>query len=138
MPKPENDVKDKSGIPEPPRWLDSEALAEWKRVVPLLNAMGLLGKVDRAAISGYCVSYSRWVKAERILNRKGLTMKVRTKAGGWYEMQRPEVTIAQKYLDRVKSFCSEYGMTASSRARLSIAGNDAPDDFDDLDQKKVE
>jgi P27 family predicted phage terminase small subunit len=138
LPKPENDVKDTSGIPDCPTWLDAAARAEWTRVVPLLDAMGLVGKVDRAALTGYCVAYSRFTQAEQILGRRGLTMEMVTKGGGLYEMQRPEVTIAQKYLAIVKAFCAEYGMTASARARMSIDGDKEKDDFSDLDREKVE
>ena len=138
LPKPENDVKDTSGVPDCPTWLDAAARAEWKRVVPLLDAMGLVGKVDRAALTGYCVAYSRFTQAEQILNMRGLTMEMVTKGGGLYEMQRPEVAIAQKYLGIAKAFCAEYGMTASARGRMSIDGDKERDDFDDLDRKKAE
>jgi len=138
LPKPENDIKDRSGIPDCPQWLDAAARAEWSRVVPLLDAMGLVGKVDRAALTGYCVAYSRFTQAEQILNRRGLTMEMFTKAGGFYEMQRPEVAIAQKYLAIAKAFCAEYGMTASARGRMSIAGTEEKDSFDDLDDEKAE
>lgn len=138
LPKPENDVKDLSGIPDCPTWLDAAARAEWKRVIPILDAMGLVGKIDRAAIAGYCVAYARWTEAEQILNREGLTMEMVTKSGALYKMLRPEVTIAQKYLAIAKAFCAEYGMTASARGRMSITGNEEKDDFDDLDREKVE
>jgi P27 family predicted phage terminase small subunit len=138
LPKPENDVKDLSGVPDCPTWLDAAARAEWKRVIPILDAMGLIGKVDRAALTGYCVAYARFTEAEQILNRKGLVMEVLTKAGASYEMPRPEVSIAKAYFAMAKALCAEYGMTASARGRMSIMGNEEKDDFDDLDREKVE
>ena len=49
---------------EPPEHLDNAAKAEWGRVYGEMAAQGMITVVDRAALSAYCVSYSRWVKAE--------------------------------------------------------------------------
>ena len=131
LPSESEEVAAPREVPDCPRWLDAEARKEWARVTPLLQAMGVLGKVDRSALAGYCMAYSRWQKAERVITKKGLTMRMRTKGGGVYVMQRPEVAIALKYLDKVKSLSAEFGMTASSRARLSIGGGKKKDDFED-------
>ncbi len=55
---PTSPVKLKPAAPEPPAWLDGEALAEWRRVVPALDEQGLLSSVDRAILSSYAVSWS--------------------------------------------------------------------------------
>lgn len=51
-------LKVRPGAPEPPGWLQGEGLAEWGRVVPPLDELGLLSSVDRAILSSYCVSWS--------------------------------------------------------------------------------
>ena len=122
LPTVDEEVRVGPGAPELPNWLDAEAKAEWRRVVPELTAVGLLGKVDRAALSGYCQAWARWKEAEAILSAKGLTSKI--KSG--YIMQRPEVAVALKYLAMVKAFCSEFGLTPSSRARMSVPGRKSP------------
>ena len=109
------------GAPELPNWLDAEAKAEWRRVVPELTAVGLLGKVDRAALAGYCQSWARWKQAEDALNKHGLTQRV-----GKTTASRPEVSIAVKYMNQVRAFCSEFGLTPSSRARMSVPGKKNP------------
>ncbi len=78
--------------------------------------MGLLTIIDRAALAGYCQSWARYVEAERTLRRLGLTFV--TESG--YVQQRPEVSIAQKYLQLVRAFCAEFGLTPSSRGRMHI------------------
>ena len=100
--------------PTCPAWLDAEAKREWKRIVPELDSLGLLGKIDRAALAGYCECWSQWQQASRILQEKGLTFK--TPSG--YMQQRPEVSIAQKSLSLLKGFCQEFGLTPSARSRI--------------------
>jgi len=117
----------KKGIPEKPKWLLPEARAEWDRVVPELERLGLLSKIDGAALAGYCQNWARAIKCEKRLEHKGMTMK--TQSG--YEQQRPEVAMAQKYWALVKVFCSEYGLTPASRVRLGTPGE--PKKRDSLD-----
>jgi P27 family predicted phage terminase small subunit len=101
------------------------AKREWKRIVPELEALGLLTCVDGAALEGYCQSYARWVEAEQFMIKHGTIFK--TPNG--YIQQVPQVAIAQKYLNVVKAFCAEFGLTPSSRSRLTIENK--KDDIDD-------
>lgn len=65
-------VKTPPAAPNPPTWLDREAAAEWRRVVPELHRLGLLSKVDRAVLATYCSAWSKFVAAERMVQRDGL------------------------------------------------------------------
>jgi P27 family predicted phage terminase small subunit len=107
-PKPEQ------GAPTQPHWLLPEAKREWARVVPQLLALGLLARVDRAALAQYCQWWARWVESERILARQGLTFE--TPNG--YVQQRPEVAIAQKASDRCRMFLEEFGLSPARRASM--------------------
>lgn len=72
--KPSNRVKAPPSTPKPPTWLDREASAEWRRVVPELDRIGVLSTVDRAVLATYCSAWSKFVTAERALQRDGLTV----------------------------------------------------------------
>lgn len=111
-----DEPKPSLGAPKCPTWLDLEAKREWRRIVPELDRIGLLTKVDGTALAGYCQAYSRWREAEEVLSRDGLTFS--TPNG--YVQQRPEVAIAQKYLTIVKTFCAEFGLTPSARGRMTV------------------
>ena len=128
LPEAADEISPPPEIPDCPKWLDAGARAEWKRVIPLLSTLGLLGKIDRAAVAGYCQAWARWEKAERILSKHGLTKTLKN----GYIMPRPEVAIAHKYLGMVKAFCSEFGMTPSARGRMSIAKMKEKDEMDEL------
>jgi P27 family predicted phage terminase small subunit len=65
-------VKAKPGAPNPPSWLSVEARAEWRRVVPELDELGILAKADRAVLSAYCDAWARFVDVSRQLDRDGL------------------------------------------------------------------
>ena len=54
-----------------PRDLSPEAKAEWRRVVPEIEAMGLLATVDRAILIRYCTAWADWVELEGLLSTLG-------------------------------------------------------------------
>ena len=114
--------------PEPgavcPDWLPDEAKAEWGRVAPELERMGLLTKVDTSALAAYCAAYARWRAAEEAIAEHGLTFV--TSSG--YAAQRPEVGIANKAMADIRAFCKEFGLTPSARGRMSVPGADEPTD----------
>jgi phage terminase small subunit len=60
--------------PKPPDWLDAEALAEWQRIVPALDAVGSIKPEDRGILTARCVAWSRAVHAEAIIAAEGQTV----------------------------------------------------------------
>lgn len=101
-----------------PEWLSADAKDEWARVAPELTRMGLLTMVDTAALAAYCVAYGRWKEAELQIVREGHTFV--TAAG--YVAQHPAVGIANKAMEQIHKFCKEFGLTPSSRGRMTVPG----------------
>jgi P27 family predicted phage terminase small subunit len=124
--------------PECPKWLLDEAKAEWNRMAPILEQMGLLTSIDKAAFAGYCQAYAKWRGAEEFLKEHGTTYKIpkRGKDGkviSIYMAPFPEVAIARASLEQVRQFCVEFGLTPSSRGRISLpSNNDLDDEFEKL------
>ena len=108
--------------PECPSWLNDEAKAEWNRLVDKMVELGTLTEMDMAAFAGYCQSYARWKEAEEFIEKHGTIVK--TPSGYWQQV--PQVSIAQTNLKLMLKFCSEFGLTPSSRSRM-IAGNISQD-----------
>ncbi len=108
--------------PECPSWLNDEAKAEWDRLVDKMVELGILTEMDMAAFAGYCQSYARWKEAEEFIEKHGTIVK--TPSGYWQQI--PQVSIAQTNLKVMLKFCSEFGLTPSSRSRM-IAGNISQD-----------
>lgn len=112
-----------------PDWLkkDKIAKAEWDRVAPILVKTRLLTQADVGGLEAYCKCWSRYRGAEVTLDKLGTTI---TMPSG-YSQPRPEVTIAQRYLKICKDFMIEFGLTPSSRGRMSLPGQ--KDDDDDME-----
>jgi len=102
--------------PTRPGWLLVEAKREWSRIVPELRAMGLLTRVDRAALCNYCQWWARWREAEETLTRDGIIF---TTTNG-YPVPSPAAAISQKAAQIMKSFLTEFGLTPASRSRVHL------------------
>ena len=110
-----------------PTWLEPEAKKEWKRLAPSLEAMGVLTQADLTAFAGYCQAYARWKEAEEFISQHGSIFQ--TPSG--YVQQVPQVSIAQQNLKIMQSFCSEFGLTPATRARIIANGGGKDDGFSD-------
>jgi P27 family predicted phage terminase small subunit len=103
-----------------------DAAAEWKRVVPVLDNLGLLSAVDASLLTDYCICWARLLECERGLSQQGLT---RDSERG--VIKNPLTTIATGYRAALKTYVGELGLGPSSRGRLVVPGtaSDADDDL---------
>lgn len=86
------------------------ARATWRRVVPQLDNMGMLARVDEDALVDLCVCVARIDQSERQLSSEGLTMQ------GERGVQRNGVAIIAKgYRDRLKHLEVQFGLTPLAR-----------------------
>jgi len=110
-----NEMPDvKADIPDAPSFLGDDAREEWDQISTELFDLGLLSKIDRAALAAYCQSFDRWAKAERALAEENLIS--RTSNGN--EIQNPLVGIANKAMENMRKFLVEFGMTPATRANV--------------------
>lgn len=109
--------------PEPPAYLDDEALGEWGRMVERLDKLGTLATADGPALGLYCTLYSRLVAAEGDIARNGIFTE--TAMGG--EKPSPAVTIAAACIKQMAALLIEFGCTPSSRGRVKSDAPAAPD-----------
>jgi P27 family predicted phage terminase small subunit len=116
------------GKPSCPRWLSPSARAEWRRVAPELDRMGLLTILDRAALAAYCTAYARWQEANAVLAREGMVIP------GWRGALRkhPCVTIMRAAEATMRGFAVELGLTPLSRGRLSVPPPEKADPFEEF------
>lgn len=101
--------------PDRPDCLDEEGKAEWARIVPELQELGLVAHVDRAALTNYCLAWSRLCKAQKEIEVHGLTFN--TEKGDPHK--RPEVAIAEKAQALIHAFLQQFGLSPASRARVT-------------------
>lgn len=121
-----------------PEHISAVAKTEWARVSVELNNMGVLTKIDRAALAAYCQAWADWVEAEDQLAKYGKVVKSpvkttkRTKhhtsdevveTSGGFPMQSPFLPIRNRALELMHRFAIEFGMTPSSRSRIRADGS---------------
>jgi P27 family predicted phage terminase small subunit len=100
--------------PACPESLDSFGRAEWERIVPELEAMGVLSQVDGAALALYCAAYSIAVRADMEIGLYGLLLE--TGMGGL--KANPAVAMAKAARAQMHSLLTEFGATPASRSKV--------------------
>jgi P27 family predicted phage terminase small subunit len=124
----------RAGRPKCPVWVKGEARKLWKKLAPELEEQGLLALVNGSALEGLCRAYAKAVECEKVLIEQGLTYE--SKNG--YICPRPEVLIAQKEWQLVRSFCGEFGLTPSSNGKIVVPKLKKPSLRDSLSQPDVQ
>ncbi|MCP4304731.1 MAG: phage terminase small subunit P27 family [bacterium] len=105
-------------LPVAPEHLLPAAVLEWERIGAELVALGLVSLIDRAALALYCQAWARWVEAEtklRELGEEGLTDVTPNgfrQMGVWLQ-------ISNRAADQVHKYLCEFGMSPSSRSRVT-------------------
>ena len=125
-PKPEH------SIPTCPIWLSPLAKKEWKRITPELARLGLLTKLDRNVLAGYCVSFALWQQTQELLSKQGTVYLT----GKGQLQPRPEIMVAKTAGEMMQSFAAELGLTPTSRARMNLPkANEEIDPMEELLQE---
>ena len=106
----------------PPDWLDPAAQAEWVRLAPMLERLGVLTESDTDALAAYCVSWTKWKSATQQLWKWGMVLKAKE---GEIPVVSPYMKIATDAQREMRAFLVEFGMTPSARARVHVTQPDA-------------
>ena len=125
----QNEPQPELGVPVCPAFLSETAKAEWDRISKELDKLGLLTEMDMAALAGYCDAYGRWADASVILKKEGLIIRTETDR----IVQNPALAIIAQALKEMKGFLVEFGMTPSSRTRVSAPKKKPKNSFADIE-----
>ena len=106
----------RAGRPEPPEWFDELARSEWERIVPELEAMGLLYKLDGSALELLCDAWSRYQRARLIVADEGLLAD----NGKGQLIKHPAVQVAEQAFGQWKALMAQFGLAPAARANLAI------------------
>lgn len=113
-------------VPTPPSHLDKYAREEWARLAPGLHGLGLLRETDRAVFAAYCQAYSRWRTAEEALQEAaelktgGARSAYISRTTRGTVAKHPLVQISETAAAAMVKYASEFGLTPSASARLSL------------------
>ena len=101
----------------------------WDQFVPEMTHAGILCNTDLPAIEALCRKYAEWNQYQKLAERDGLLI---TKVNGDLIVS-PYFMLAQKSFDSFRLLLSEFGMTPSSRTKVStIKPKEAKDEWADL------
>ena len=115
-PLPENEPTPEAGA-EPPDWLSEAALAHWPVVSAQLEKAGVLTEMDAPALALYCEAFARWQEAQAGIAKHGLVVP-----GQKGQLaQSPYVVVANAAMQQMMKLLAEFGMTPSSRSRVTTA-----------------
>lgn len=102
--------------PSMPRTLAGEARAEWQRIVPQLELMGIVSTVDRAVLIRYCTAWADWCDLDRLLRASGLLIQGRRDA-----LVRNPLTLLRSEAERtLAELGKELGLTPNARLRAGL------------------
>ena len=101
----------------PPSYLKGkEARREWRRVVPLLEQIGVFGNLDKSNLAAYCYNYGEWV--ELIRKRSALAITSIGDPEDFKLLQAIDKQI-KVHEDQFRRFGSACGMDPSGRLKAA-------------------
>jgi P27 family predicted phage terminase small subunit len=111
------------GRPTCPAWLPKEAKAKWRKLVPMLDQLGLLTLADADTLAAYCVAWSELKAATDALERDGRMIEVpvvnrQGEEVGQRTVAHPAITHQRSALAAIRQYSALFGLDPSSRVRL--------------------
>lgn len=131
MPKNEPKPKASTGIPRAPSRLNKIGQREWRRMAKELHGLGILTKIDLTALEMCCSAFSDWVYAQEQIKKHGMLIK--SQSG--FPMQSPYLQIGNKAFEKMLKILIEFGMTPSSRSRVTVKPKEEKDPLKDFQDK---
>jgi P27 family predicted phage terminase small subunit len=111
--------KPSATAPPMPQWLDAEARAAWKQLVPILERMRVLTEADGLALAMLCNAWSRYRTASDRLDRYGDVYPVKGPDGELKMLRRsPYAALQMEHANTVRRLLAEFGLTPAARGRV--------------------
>ena len=114
--------------PTCPTWLPSEAKVEWRRIVKVLDAIGLLTLADRASLTSYCLAWNELRVATQLLTREGHVRQVLSGSPDSPTVTyqpHPAIRMQRTAWAAVKSFSALFGLDPSTRSKIEVPKDEA-------------
>ena len=119
-------IKPPPGIPERPASLKGEAADEWDRVVPVLDAMGILSVLDRAVICDYCQCWADICRVTGELENAPSLVEGRSDSAGM--VKNHLWSILNQLRQRFDKKAEMLGLAPGPRGRLDTPDRGLDDD----------
>jgi P27 family predicted phage terminase small subunit len=113
-----NEPKLKAMIPPCPKFLQGEARETYRKVSKKLARIGLMTEIDEMAFAMLCQSWAEYLEASEKLRETGMLVK----SPNGFPMMDPYLVIANAAVKKIRALLTEFGMSPSSRCRITAAG----------------
>lgn len=107
-------VKPPPSRPRCPGWLSPYAKTAWRRLVPILDAMGVLTSADTETMAGLCEAVSRFRKATETIAKSDVLVKGQKGEA----VKNPAIQIQRDATRDIATFSAMFGLSPSDRVRL--------------------
>ena len=127
-------------VPSAPKHLGIEARKEWKRITPLLEELGLISGLDRAALGLYCQALGRLSEIETAFNGKvqllvdagssypdAVFAVSHTVTPSGYAQQSVMVQLIKSHREQVNRYLMHFGLSPAARGRVQASNYVQPD-----------
>ena len=121
-------------VPSAPKHLGREARKEWARITPLLEELGLVSGLDRAALGLYCQAVGRLSELEQAFNGKvaaavdqGMSYPDAVYAASHsvtpsgYAQQSVLVQLLRSHREQVNRYLMHFGLSPAARGRVQAS-----------------
>ncbi len=108
--------------PPMPRDLPAEAKAEWRRVVPTLEGMGLLATIDRGVLIRYCRAWADWCELVALIASSGKLIKAPRGI-----VRNPAWLLKRDVEQSLADLARQLGLTPTARLRAGVRHERPPD-----------
>ena len=120
----ENEPKPEAPSLEYPDYLIDEAKKTWNKYALPLKNLGVFKQTDEIGFITLCQEVGRWIELQKIINIKSKKEEgYTTKNIAHGDKPIPEMAMARESLKQIRALMVEFGMTPSSRSRISVGDN---------------
>ena len=115
-------------LPLPPDWLSEKAKHYWGDIGAVLLNMKVVTAGDGPALMLLTETLAEWAEARQAVHLLGLVYEMETEGGQTMRRPNPEVAQASDAMKRALRMLTEFGLTPSSRSKVSALGGDKNSD----------
>ena len=101
--------------PTMPSYLTAYAKTEWRRIVPILDSVGLLTQVDRQTLAAYCEAVATFKAATETIAQTGILVQGRRKGEA---IKNPALQVQRDAARLIATYSAMFGLSPSDRVRL--------------------
>lgn len=122
------------GLPDRPQWVDQDPITAelFDAATSYIHGMNIATRVDGIAIGLLADQLGLYIELRNLIREDGAIIEVEGSKGQMRRISNPAIPQLNQTLGNIHKLLREYGLTAASRANVSVAEDKVVDTFDDF------